>query len=706
MSKRLTIDDIYDPEKRINFDGTTYPDVIWCNDEYFLLRKTDSKTNRTEWMKISARTGESAAFYDAEQMQRALKCLDEMTDDQAARLAHMPNYILNANQTAILLNHANDLYYYRLGSDDTVRLTATATPEVSEEFSPDGTMISFVRDNNLFVIDIETRREWALTSDGSEKILNGRLDWVYQEEIYGRDNFKGYWWSPDSKRIAYLRLDESALRPFPVTDHVPVHPEVESTNYPLAGDSNPRVQLGFVDAHGGPVTWVNTAKYDSIDFLIVRVGWTPDGSSVVYQVQDREQHWLDLNIRNKTLFREQQTTWVGVTGEPKWLKDGSFLWISERSGWAHIYHYSRDGELIRPITEGRWEVRSLLALDEENGFVYFIGTKDSPLGNQAYRVRIDGSHIERLTLSRGNHRSILNPGATHFFDYWSDINTPTQYRIHSSNGSIVHVIDENPVPAMAEYTFGKIEFLHIPTQDGFAMQCMMLKPPDFDPSQRYPVMAYVYGGPHHPQVVDAWGGEKHMWHRMLAQMGYIVWICDNRTASGLGSESTWPLHRRAGKLELRDLEDAIGWLKSQPFIDGDRIGLWGWSYGGYLTLYALTHSATFKIGIAGAAVTDWRNYDSIYTERYLDMPQNNPIGYDESSVVKSAADLRGKLLLIHGTTDDNVHLQNTMQFVYELQKAGKQFELMIYPRTRHAVTAPAMLKHLRTLMTTFILENL
>jgi len=278
--------------------------------------------------------------------------------------------------------------------------------------------------------------------------------------------------------------------------------------------------------------------------------------------------------------------------------------------------------------------------------------------------------------------------------------------MHNPDGRELRVIDDNKRDVLNEYDFGKTEFRQVRTSDGFQMDALLIRPPDFDPSRKYPVMAYAYSGPHNPQVADAWGGEKYLWHQMLAQMGYVVWICDNRTASGKGAESAWPAYRRLGELELSDLEDGVTWLKAQPYVDPNRIGLWGWSYGGFMTSYALTHSKTFKIGIIGAPVTDWRNYDSIYTERYMATPQNNPEGYEKSSVVKAAANLHGKVLLIHGAADDNVHLQNTIQLAYELQKAGKQFELMIYPRSRHAVTDPLLLKHMRTLMTDFIVRNL
>lgn len=494
--------------------------------------------------------------------------------------------------------------------------------------------------------------------------------------------------------------------------HLPYRLELEVTNYPKAGDPNPKVDLGIINVAGGKTVWVDTFKYQSIEFLIVRVGWTPESRNVVYQVQDREQTWLDLNLahphdgKSETLFRETSKAWVNVTGEPHWLKDGSFLWLSERTGWQHIYHYTADGKLIRPVTAGSWDVRSLYGVDEEKGVVYFSGTTHSFIAAHAYRIKLDGTELTRLTHTEGTHQCSFNPDFSLYINYWSDVNTPTQVRLYDVAGALVRVIDENQVEVLKQYKLGKPEFLQVKTRDGFIMEAMMIKPPDFDPKKKYPVLCYTYSGPQSPAVHNRWGGTGYLWHQMLAQKGYIIWICDNRTASNKGVESAWPVYRHFGELELRDLEDGLAWLKRQPYVDGRRIGLWGWSYGGFMTCYALTHSTSFKMGIAGAPVTDWRNYDTIYTERYMATPQNNPDGYKKSSPVHAAEHLHGKLLIIHGTTDDNVHLQNTIQFIYALQKAGKQFELMLYPKSRHGVTDPVLVKHLRTVMTNFILENL
>ena len=714
QEKLLTIADIFDPSpaKRVNFSGTP-ANPRWLKDGVHYIVVSKDKNASPRLLKVNAITGKSQPFYDAAKMETAFKALPGISAGDAKRLANQTSYQMNREETGVLINQANDLYYYEFGKDRAVRLTHNPEEEAGESFSPDGRMVSFVRSNNLYVEDIATQREHALTRDGNPKLLNGRLDWVYQEELYGRGNFGAYWWSPDSTKIAFLRLDEHPVPEFTVVDHIPYEQSVEVTLYPKAGDPNPIVKLGVVNSAGGDIRWVDTYKYPSEDLLIVRVGWTPDGRKVVYQAQNREQTFLDLNSANpddgntQTMFRETTRAWVEVVDEGiRWLKDGSFLWLSDRSGWRHIYHYGADGKLIKQVTNGDWEVRTLDDVDEAKGNVYFSGTEHSFIANHEYAIKVDGTGMTRLTSAEGNHRASFNSSSSHFIDSWNDVNTPTQGRLYDSAGKLVRVIDENKVDALAQYKLGKVEFMNVKTRDGFTMEAMMIKPADFDPSKKYPVWSYTYSGPQAPQVRNTWGGSRYMWHQMLAQKGYIIWICDNRTASNKGVNSAWPLYKNFGELELRDLEDGFAWLKSQPYVDGSRIGLWGWSYGGYMTSYALTHSQTFKVGIAGGTVSDWRNYDTIYTERYMQTPQNNPEGYRKSSPVHFAKDLHGKLLLIHGAIDDNVHMANTVQFLYELQKAGKQVQFMIYPKSRHGVTDPVLVKHMQQMMTDFILGNL
>ena len=710
QNKQLTVEDIFDPVKKVNFSGTT-PTVRWLKDGKHYLLTSATKGDTARIQKVDAATGEAVPFFDVAKMQAALTALGGVTEADAKQLANRSTYQMSNDERAVLINWNNDLFYYQLGSDKAVRVTNNPEEEVGETFSPDDRMLGFVRNNNIYIYDLAAQRERRLTTDGSPKILNGRLDWVYQEELYGRGNFEAYWWSPDSTKLAYLRLDERPVPEFTVVDHIPYDQGLEVTPYPKAGDPNPVVQLGIVNAAGGATRWVDTYKYQPSDFLIVRVTWTPDGSKVVYQAQNREQTFLDLNFagddgKSTTILHEPSKTWVGINDNPNFLKDGSFLWQSERSGWNHFYHYSPDGKLLGQVTDGRWEVSSFDGLDEANGLLYFTATEHSPIASQAYRIKLDGTALTRVTTSEGSHKVAISPDSKLFIDNWSDVNTPTQTRLYDVDGKLVRVIAENKVDALKQYKLGASQLLQVKTRDGFEMEAMMIKPPDFDPQKKYPVLEFTYSGPHAPSVKNGWGGNAYMWHQMMSQKGYIIWICDNRTASGKSLESTWPVYKNFGELELRDLEDGIAWLKSQPYVDGSRIGIWGWSYGGFMTSYALTHSQSFKMGIAGGTVSDWRNYDSIYTERYMQTPQNNPEGYWKSSPVHYAKDLHGKLLLIHGAIDDNVHVLNTMQFVYELQKAGKQFQLMLYPKSRHGVTDPLLVKHLRQMMTDFVLANL
>ena len=393
QDKLLTIDDIFDPVKKVNFNGTV-PNIRWLKDgRHYLLSNDAMKKDLPRLQKVDAVTGEATPFFDTAKMQAAFTALGGVTDQDAKQLANRGTYQLNNDETAALINWDNDLFYYEFGSDKAVRVTNNAEEEVGETFSPNDRMLGFVRNNNIYVYDIAAQRERRLTTDGSPKILNGRLDWVYQEELYGRGNFEAYWWSPDSSKLAYLRLDENPVPEFTVVDHIPYHQTLEVTPYPEAGDPNPIVQLGVINAAGGATRWVDNYKYQPSDFLIVRVSWTPDGKKVVYQAQNREQTFLDLNFassddgKSATVLRETSKAWVEVIDNPTWLKDGSFLWQSARNGWTHLYHYAQDGKLLHQVTDGKWEARSIDGVDEDKGLVYFSGTEHSHIAPQAYRVK-------------------------------------------------------------------------------------------------------------------------------------------------------------------------------------------------------------------------------------------------------------------------------------------------------------------------------
>jgi dipeptidyl-peptidase-4 len=730
QDKLLTIDDIFstDAKVRVSFSGSTTR-LQWSADG-----KSFRQVQNGGLVRVNPVTGSSTAYYDAPRFRTAFERVGLGIAD-ALSISNSFGLLFNKNETAILVNNANDLWYYDVATGTARRLTNNKDEEREADFSPDGKWVSFVRGNNLFVVDIARGREKQLTRDGGEKIYNGYLDWVYEEELYGRGDKRGYWWSPDSRYIAFLRLDENPVPKFVLANDTVTDQVVENTDYPQSGDPNPLVKLGIADIAarslipnagripgardrlpasvlriGDAVKFVDLSKYKPEDLLVVRVTWKPDTKAVIFQAQNREQTFLDLNAatvdgRSQTLFRETSPAWVGINDHPLFLKDGTAVWQSERDGWNHLYQYDNNGKLIKRITEGKWEVRSVYGADDA-GWIYFAGTKDSHIAENVYRVRVSDGTIERLTQGGGSRSASFNSTFTHFVETWSDINTPTQYRLFRNDGTLERLINENKVEALSQYKLRRPEFLKVKTRDGFEMEAMMIKPPDFDPSKKYPVLQYTYAGPHAPVVGDRWTGSRGMWHQMLAQKGYIIWFCDNRTASGKGLESTWPVYKQMGVLELRDIEDGVSYLKSLPYVDPDRIGIWGWSYGGFMTSYALTHSKSFKAGIAGGIVSDWRLYDSIYTERYMMTPQNNKEGYDKTSVLKAAGALHGRLLLIHGQMDDNVHMQNATQLAFEFQKAGKQFDVMFYPTQRHGISNPAQVKHWYTMMTDWVVRNL
>ena len=734
QDKLLTLDDIFsqDAARRVKFNGN--PTTLqWTRDGKAFRQVVNGRL-----MRVDAATGQTTPYLDSGRLAAAL-ARSGVKSDEANAMSNSMALQFNADESGILFNVASDLWFYDVSSASARRLTNNRDEEKEADFSPDGRWVSFVRGNNLFAVDVEKGNEKQLTRDGRsgvKPIYNGYLDWVYEEELYGRGLKRGYWWSPDSKSIAFLRTDEGPVPKFVLANDIPMNQVIENTDYPRAGEPNPLVRLGIADVNktsyvpnagripaigknlpptllcfGDAVKSVDLSAYKPEDLLIARVAWSPDSRAVVFQALNREQTYLDLNAADMNgkvtkLLTETTPTYVNVYGNPEFLKDGTAVWQSARNGWKHLYLYGNDGQMIRQLTSGRWEVRTLYGVDEKNGWVYFSATKDSPIAENVYRVRLTGGAPERLTQDNGWHTASFDPTFTNFVDTWSDAATPPQARLYRADGTLERIINENKVAELAQYKINKPEFLNVMTRDGFTMEAMMIKPPDFDPSKKYPVLSYTYAGAHVQSVLNRWGGNRYLWHQMLAQKGYIIWICDNRSASGKGEESVWPVYKNFGQLELRDIEDGVNYLKSLPYVDGSRIGLWGWSNGGFMTSYALTHSRSFKIGIAGGTVSDWRLYDSIFTERYMMTPDNNRKGYDDSSVLKAAKNLSGRLLLIHGVMDNNVHMQNTIQLAYELQKADKQFELMVYPTQRHGIQDPAQIKHWYSMMTDFVLRNL
>lgn len=706
--KRLTFEAIYDPEKKVNYSGSVQSGFEWIDERTFVWPKKNDSGLFAGWTRFDAITGKEQPLFEPRRMQRALEAAG-VDSKLAAEASAAEEMKFDPAKTSAVVQVAGDLWLYEIERDNATRLTRADGVEEEPAFSPDGRRVAFVRANDLYVVDLKGR-ERRITSDGSPRILNGKLDWLYQEEIYGRGKWRGYWWSPASTHLAFLRLDETNVPHYTIVDDIPYRPSVEVYPYPKAGDPNPGVSLRIASVDEGEPVAVDDPRLGN-EVLIVDVSWDRHGRRVAYQLQDREQRWLELRSaaldgRSRTILRETTSAWVEPLGAPLWLRDGSFLWQSERSGFRHIYRYSTDGSLLRRITSGAWEVRDLLGVDEKNGVVWFAGTERSPIGLDLYRVRLDGSGLKRVSEAPGTHYATFNPSYSMYVDRWSDIRTPDQAWVHRGDGTLVQIVDINTVEGLRELVMPEPEFLQVKARDGFVMEAMILRPRGFDPAKKYPVYQFLYGGPHSQQVTNRWRGQSMLFNRLVADQGAIVWICDNRTSSGKGAASAWPVHRGLGELELRDVLDALDWLSAQPGVDGSRVLLHGWSYGGFMVTYAMTHSDRFAAGIAGAPVTDWRDYDSVYTERHLLLPKDNEDGYRRSSPRFAAKNLRGNLLLLHGTIDDNVHLQNTSQFAHELQKEGKPFEMMLLPRTRHSVTDKQTLAFMQKTVLDFVRRQL
>lgn len=709
--ERLTLEDVFELSAKLRLK--TQPQG-WYDSSRYLAVANDPADDKRKLLLIEASTGEAKPYFDAAQMREAFGRVAGLNPKLAESWSKRTSFDMTGDKRGALINDAGDLYFYDFAAARAARLTSDAREEVGETLSPDGKWVGFIADWNLHVAPTDASSPArALTTGGDENHLYGRLDWVYQEEVYGRGNFGAFWWSPDSKRIAYLIIDETEVPTYTVTDHRPRYPEFEDWRYPKAGDPNPKVRLAVVDVESGKSTDVDLSAWSREEFLVVRVGWTPDSTRVVFQVQDRVQTWLDLASADPasgaaaTLLRDRTSTWIEPGDGPHWIDGGArFVWRSERDGWAHLYLYDARGNELQRITEGEWEVDSFVRYDAASGWTYFSGDRDDVKGAQLYRCKLDGSQLERVTRGAGTHAVSLSPDGQLALDTHSSLREWTRLALIRTDGHLVRELERVDSAAALSKGVMAPEFVKLATRDGFELEGMLFKPAGFESGKRYPVLCHVYSGPHAPKVLDRALSFDGLWHVMLAQQGYLVWVCDNRSASGKGHVSTEGIYKNLGAQELRDIEDGVDWLVAQGYADPARIGIWGWSYGGYQTAYALTHSTKFKLGISGAPVTDWRYYDSIYTERFMQTPQLNPEGYKSSSVVEAAANLSGQLLLIHGVIDENVHLQNTLNLAGALQAAGKQFDLMLYPGNRHAVVEPRQRRHLYTLMTDYVREHL
>jgi dipeptidyl-peptidase-4 len=591
---------------------------------------------------------------------------------------------------SLLIKSQGDLFLYRLAEANWTQLTKTPSDEKDPKLSPDGTCVSFRRGNDLYVLRLSGLQLTRLTRDGSETRWNARLDWVYPEEL---DLGTAHWWSPDSKFIAYLQFDVSREPLYPHADLLPLRPVYEPQRYPKAGEPNAEVRLGVVPASGGKTRWMDLG--DLHDALLARVRWRPDSRSLFVQKLNRIQNRLELLAadvsrgRSRLVLREEDPHWVNVADILHFLQNGAeFLWSSERDGFRHLYRYSSDGRLLARLTSGEWEVTDLVGVDEPGGRVYFISTQAGPLERQLYRVNLDGTGLTRISREPGAYAVSMAPRGEYFLASHSSLTSPPGRTLYTSDGAEWAVFEEPDRRVLDEYELLPTEILQVPAGDGTILYASLIRPAQFQPGRRYPVIVFVYGGPHSQLVQNRWQGLTL--EQALAHRGYLIWKLDNRGMAGRGHRFETPLFRRFGRQELEDQKQGLRHLLSLGFADPQRIGVYGWSYGGYMALYAMLNAPEFfRAGVAGAPVTDWRNYDTIYTERYLGLPSENEEGYRLSSVVHQAAALQGRLMLIHNFEDDNVLFQNSLQMANALQRAGKQFEWMIYPQKAHGVSGRA-----------------
>lgn len=677
-----------DGDARIDFSGDVPRGLRWLpGADPAWFERIDG-----EPMRIDAVSSEQQPAWDVARFEAALAAHPDFDAKAAARIARRGGDRAASGRLS-LLSHEGRLYRYSFATGRLETLTREAAERELAQLSPDGRYCSFVLHNDLYVIDADTGRTRRLTRDGAERVLNGKLDWVYQEEIYGRYNFRGHWWRDDGRCVAFLRLDEHDVPTFHLVNYIPLHSALETMLYPKVGDPLPPVRLGLADPRSGRVVWADLSAYRDDTILIVRVSFAPDGAALA-MIQDRLQRWVDLveidprSGRSRRLLRDETPAWTERPAELTWLADQSFLLCSARDGWMHVYHYDRDGSLRRRITRGAWEVRGIEHVDEAANRLYLTGTRDTSFESHLYAVPLDGSAPPtRLTAGGFSHAVSVDPSGRYFLDTASNLATPPRLTLcDAETGELVRVIAESDIPALDSLKLAQPELLTIPARDGYPLPAMMILPPDADPQTQYPVILSVYAGPMTPIVSNSWGGRGLMYLHLLAQQGFVVLEVDPRTAAG-GQVDGWQAWKHLGERELQDLEDVIDWLDEQPFADAARVGIYGHSYGGFMTAYALTHSDRFAAGLAGAPVTDWRLYDAVYTERYMLTEKENKAGYEASSAVDAAAQLAGRLLVIHGLMDDNVHPQNTLRLAAALEKLDKPFEMMIYPTDRHGIFA-------------------
>jgi dipeptidyl-peptidase 4 len=605
-------------------------------------------------------------------------------DWQNRRVAES-NYQWSRDGKELLISTKGDLFLFHLDSGKWDQLTATPETEHDPKLSPDATRVAFRRGHDLYSLDIASKKLTRLTEDGSATLLNGEADWVYPEEL---DLSTAFWWSPDSKQVAYMQFDIAHEMTYPQVALGGLRAIVEPERFPQAGTPNADVRVGVVAATGGATRWMDLGEPRGV--LISRVYWAPDSSKLAVERMNRVQNQMDLLFADaatgsaRTMIHESDPYWINQNDLFRFLSNGEFLWGSERDGFRHLYLYGPDGKQRKRLTEGNWEVTAVAAVDEAHQLVYFISTEASPLERQLYSIKLNGKDRQRITKGEGTHGISMSPTSAYYMDTFSNLTEPPRRTLHSSNGAEWAVYREADHRLTDEYDVLRPEIVKIKASDGTPLYGRLIKPANYKAGEKYPAIVMVYGGPGVQLIHNAWTGAG--WEQVMAHRGFVVWSLDNRGSMGRGHAFESPIYHHMGKTELADQVTGVRYLVDQGLVDPARVGITGGSYGGYMTLYALLNAPdVFKAGISDSPVTHMRNYDTIYTERYMGLPAENPEGYKASAPVEQADKLKGKLLIVHNIEDDNVLFQNTMQMAEALERAGKLFDMLIYPGKQHGI---------------------
>jgi len=711
--KQLTLQDIFDSTQ---FDGKRISNIQWHpNSSRFNYTRENQESGQSDIYEQEVSTGAETVIIAGADLKYEGQSVGM---SGYSRSADGKSFLIRGTQQQIWRHSRQSPYYvYELATSALTGI-ADGNPRLRyAQLSPDGRSVGFVRDHNLYVQDLASGKTIAVTTDGTENVLNGEFDWVYEEE-FGLAN--AWRWSPDGRKIAFWRLDQTRLKEFTLVNELSVYNTTFKLKYPKAGEQNSIVRIGVADLESGKTTWVDLGAEE--DIYIPRIYWTNSSKTLAVMRLNRLQNHLELLMadsgsgQSHKVIEDKNSTWIDVDNSILFLtKKDQIVWLSERSGYQHAYLYDYDGKLLHPLTTGDWEISSLLGADEAGKWLYFTGKKDTPVEQHVYRVKLTGKNLQRISQRRGWHDGTFSPNFKYVVGNFSDIRTPTQTMLRKTDGKLIRFLEKNEIPALWDYDLPYPEFTSFQTSDGVTLNAYMIKPVDFDPAGKYPVIVYGYGGPGSQMVVNRWGTgsrpyhykQRILWQQMLTQRGFIIFCLDNRGTGGRGKAFEELVYGDVGKWVVHDHVEGAKYLQSLPYVDAERIGFWGWSGGGYLALMLMTQAADyFKVGISVAPVSDFHFYDTIWTERYMGLPQENSAGYAAANVLTYIDRLKGKLMIVHGTGDDNVHVQNTLTVVNELQKRGLPFDMMLYPNKNHRISGGKTQLHLFSKMTNYFSDNL